>query len=370
MKDQILFVGIDIDDSAFHLAGYDEQQDKYYEYKCKPTNGALEAKLEALIERGYKLKICYEASYIGYSLYRVLTSSGYECEIIAPSLIPTQGSYRVKTDKIDSRKLARFYAKGLLTPISIPDSVDEGVRRIIRSRSFTVGERKRLKLHILSNCRQLGINYRADTGKESHYWTKKHLLWLSTRIKKLPESEQWLFEKNLYRLHHANEIIKEFDLKIEEIAQTDRYRTRVETLNTFKGLDTLSSMTLSTELGDARRFNHPKKIVSLAGMDIIEYSSGGKEKKFGITKMGNKHIRTTLVEACQSITMGTVVGKQLRARRKNVPAEIVSIAERCQNRLQKKRMKLLLKNKAPNKIKMACAREMIGFIWEALLKIS
>ncbi len=370
MKENILYVGIDVDDSAFHLAGYDEQQEKYYEYKCKPTNGALEGKLEAMIERGYTLKICYEASYIGYSLYRVLTSSGYHCEIIAPSLIPTQSSARVKTDKIDSRKLAYFYAKGLLTPIAIPDSVDEGVRRLIRSRSFNVSERKKLKLHILSNCRQLGISYREDTGKESHYWTKKHLLWLARSIKKLPEGEQWLFEKLLYSLHHANTMIKEFDEQIEKIAQSERYKQRSETLNAFKGLGTLSSMTLICELGDIRRFAHPKKIVSYAGMDISEYSSGGKEKKFGITKMGNKFIRTALVEACQTITNGTVVGKQLRARRNNVPPEIVSIAERCQNRLHKKRTKLLLKNKASNKVKMACAREMIGFIWEALLKVA
>lgn len=366
MATSILYVGVDVDDKAFHLAGYDEQQDVYYEYKCKPTHGALEDKLEAMIERGYTLKICYEASYIGYSLYRVLTKSGYDCEIIAPSHIPTQSSSRVKTDKIDSRKLALFYAKGLLTPIAIPDKVDESLRRMIRSRSFQVSERKKLKLHILSNCRQLGLSYREEMGKERHYWTKKHLLWLATQIKKLPEEEQWLFEKLLYNLHHANEFIKQFDERIELIAMSDRYRKRCEALNAFKGLSTLSSMTLIGELGDIRRFSHPKKIVSYAGMDISEYSSGGKEKKYGITKMGDKHVRTTLVEACQTISSGTVVGKQLRARRKSIPPEIVSIAERCQNRLHKKRMKLMMRNKAPNKIKMACAREMIGFIWEAL----
>jgi transposase len=47
-----------------------------------------------------------------------------------------------------------------------------------------------------------------------------------------------------------------------------------------------------TEIGDIQRFPHPRQLVSWVGMDIREYSSGGKHNRFGITKHGNRHLRT------------------------------------------------------------------------------
>ena len=37
MKKSILYVAIDVDDLAFHGAGFDEAKDKFFEFKCKPT---------------------------------------------------------------------------------------------------------------------------------------------------------------------------------------------------------------------------------------------------------------------------------------------------------------------------------------------
>jgi transposase len=369
MKKSILYVGIDVDDLAFHGAGFDEANDKFFEFKCKPTVGGLLKRLEILCDKGYELRVCYEATYIGYGLCRALRASGIHCDIIAPSLIPEQRSKKVKTDRIDSRKLATLYAKGLLTAISIPDKTDEEVRQLIRSRSFVVDERRRLKLHILSLCRFNGIDYRRQTQTEGHYWTQKHLMWLNGQIDKQSEITKRIFERLLYHLIQFDEEIKSFDALIEELSCTERYKQKSQSLACFKGIDTLSAMTLISEIGDIRRFAHPKKLVSYSGMDIIEYSSGGKEKKFGITKMGNRKIRTTLVEACQTITRGTTVGKILRKRRKGIPIEVISIAERCQSRLWKKKIRMGVNGKHPNKTKMACARELAGFVWEMLVAV-
>ena len=50
------------------------------------------------------LRACYEAGPTGYVLYWQLTQMGVACEVIAPSLIPTKGGDRVKTDRRDGRK--------------------------------------------------------------------------------------------------------------------------------------------------------------------------------------------------------------------------------------------------------------------------
>jgi transposase len=369
MKKTVLYVGIDVDDKAFHGAGYEMDKQRYFEFKCKPTFGALWERIEKFSDNGYEVRVCYEATYIGYGLCRDLRASEIHCDIVAPSLIPEQRSKRVKTDRVDSRKLAELYAKGMLTPIAIPDKTDEQVRQLIRSRGFVVDQRRRLKVHILSLCRFNGIDYRRQTNTESHYWTKQHLTWLNSETGKQSEVTKKILERLLYQMVQLTNEIKAMDEIIEEQALNERYQKKSQALSAFKGIDILSAMTLVTEIGDIRRFAHPKKLVSYGGMDIIEYSSGGKEKKFGITKMGNRKIRTVLVEACQSVTPGTIVGKIIRNRRKEIPTEIVDIAERCQHRLWKKKSRMKKSDKHPNKIKMACAREMVGFIWEALVAV-
>ena len=369
-KSEILYVGVDVDDKAFHIAGLSVTTGELLEYTCKPTHGALVERLKKMEEKGYQVKVCYEATYLGYSLCRQLKASGYDCEIIAPSLIPVQKSVRVKTDKIDSRKLAEYYGKGLLTKIHVPDEQDEQLRRLIRTRGFHVQLRKMLKQHILSTCRVLGLQYRSGEKSEAEYWTKIHQQWLLDQTKELNEIDSWSLEKMLHDLIHADQLISQYDQKIEEMSQTEKYKVRSLGLTAFKGIKTLSAMTLISEIGDIQRFGHPSKLVSYAGMDIVEYSSGGKEKKFGMTKAGNRHIRTAVIEACQSIKSGTTISKQLRNRRKEIPTEIVDIAERCQNRLYKKKTKMTYNHKHANVIKSACAREMLCFIWEALQKVA
>jgi transposase len=61
------------------------------------------------------LKLCYEASYVGFSLQRDLRGRGNLCEVVSPSSIPRRAGKSVKTDRIDAAELAEFYANGLLT---------------------------------------------------------------------------------------------------------------------------------------------------------------------------------------------------------------------------------------------------------------
>ena len=68
---------------------------------------------------------CYEAGPTGYGLYRLLSSLGVRCDVVAPSLIPKKSRDRVKTDKRDSRKLAGLHRAGELTAIGVPSPAQE-----------------------------------------------------------------------------------------------------------------------------------------------------------------------------------------------------------------------------------------------------
>ncbi|MFK7857507.1 MAG: transposase [Granulosicoccus sp.] len=96
-------------------------------------------------------------------------------------------------------------------------------------------------------------------------------------------------------------------------------------------------------------------------LDIREHSSGGKHNRFGITKQGNRFFRTAFIEANQRGYRTTQLSSQLRARRRKTDPDMIAIADRCLQRLNKKGNRLLIAGKHPNKVKVACASEMVHY---------
>ncbi len=368
MKKKILFIGLDVDDKFFSGCGYEGKGSRYLDFKCKPSLGALDKKLQSFKEEGYDMKICYEATYLGYSLQRDLENKGYECEVIAPSLIPEIAGKKIKTNKIDSRKLATYYSQGNLTKVYIPDKEEETMRDLLRSRKFLQDQIKRLKVHITSMCRRQGLNYREEIERpRAEYWTQLHREWLS---KKINESEYKALKLNLSillnELCNLESSLELYDKEVEKISEQPKYKRVVKALSCYRGVDILTALTLVLEIGDIRRFDHPRRLTSYAGLDLIEYSSGDKERRFGISKMGNRHIRTGVVESCQYSSEYPKVSVKLKKRRKGVDAKFISIADRAMKRLYTKGTMLLYKGKPINKVKVACARELLSFVWESL----
>src|SRR5271165_1744718 len=88
---------------------------------CSRTAEILGKMVARLAKSGRRLSFCYEAGPCGYGLHRLLTGSGHECVVVAPSLIPIKAGDRVKTDRRDATMLAKLHRAGELTAIWIPD---------------------------------------------------------------------------------------------------------------------------------------------------------------------------------------------------------------------------------------------------------
>jgi transposase len=364
---KIQYVALDVDDKSFHGCIVKSDHDGEVDFKSRPTAGALMKVLESKKAEGYEMKICYEATYLGYALQRQLTRRGYHCDVIAPSLTPRKTGVRVKTDRVDARKLAHYYKQGLLTPIYIPDLEQEKVRQMIRSREFLTRQLKALKVHILSDARRMELNYREAVDKpEANYWTALHRRWLDQTIKTMTGPEKLSFQLMINQLERMEADLNLYGEEIKCTADAPPYRDTVQALICYRGIDVLSAMVLVTELGDIRRFDHPSRLTSYAGMDITEYSSGGKERRYGISKQGNRHIRRTIIESSQYALEPPKISRPLKIRREGASAEQIKIADRCMKRLYQKSRQMWFRRKPHNKIKVACAREMLSFIWESL----
>ena len=371
MNQNILHVGLDVDDTQYHGSAFNKETGEVIDFKCRPTLKGLLGQLDKLARHfsGCSIRLCYEASYVGYCLQRDLMSHHVHCDVVAPSSIPSPRGKAVKTDRIDAGYLAQFYANDLLTIVQPPKEEQEQDRDLLRSRQKVLQQRTQLRKHLQALLRRNGLHYKAETGNKSH-WTKHHYGWLTRTIDGLSGSLEVNLALLLRPLSGLNQILAEYGQQIEVLAQAPRYQRAVQSLTCYKGIKNIFALTMITEIGDIKRFPHPRQLVSWIGMDIREYSSGDKHNHFGITKHGNRYIRTAFVEANQRGYRSTRMGRDLKARRKDTAPELINIADRCLRRLNKKGNRLLLAGKHPNKVKVACAREMVGFVWESLNKVA
>lgn len=364
MSENVMHIALDVDDKHFTGHGICAQTGELIAFKCRPNISLLLEQIKKYVPDGYKVKICYETTFLGFSLARELIDRGYHCDVIAASLIPTLASDRVKTDRLDAEKMALYYMNGLLVPVNIPKKEDEVLRQLIRFRKAIQGQIKEMKNRFRSQGKIFGI----EIPKTVH-WSKEYGEKLYTQINAISNvdlRDLLMYYKDLIESHYVH--LSRIEKRIEDYSKEARHKKTHDALICLRGIKSLTAMSLIAEIGDINRFSHQKKLAAYVGLDIAEYSSGGKEKKLGITKTGNAHIRSSLIESQQILAKRPSVSRRVKNRREGAPPEILNIATRCDERLYKKSRQMMAKGKHSNKIKVACAREFTGFVWEIMKK--
>jgi transposase len=305
----------------------------------------------------YELRCCYEAGPCGFELHRQLTGMGIACDVVAPSLIPVKAGDRVKTDRRDAAKLARLHRAGELTSITVPSAEQEAVRDLVRARDDVrkdlTAARHRLGKFLIRHGRIF------SNGKK---WTKRFWAWASKLVFER-ECERITFDHYVAGIQYLVARRADLDREIARVAGTDPYAEPVGRLTCLRGISTLSALALVAEIGDFRRFESPRQLMAYVGLVPREYSSGGKERRGGITKTGNGHVRRLFVEAAWSYRHRPALGERVRAALKGQPPTVVEYARRAQVRLHHRYTRLVSKGKASQLAVTAVARELCGFTW-------
>ena len=126
----------------------------------------------------------------------------------------------------------------------------------------------------------------------------------------------------------------------------------------------VGAMVLVSELGDAWRFRHPRQLMAFLGLVPSENTSDKKRRLGSITKCGNAHARWLLIEAAHHYRLSPKVSKELSRRQEGLSAEIKACAWKAQIRLHQRTRQLLARGKQRNKVTVAVARELCGFVWQ------
>ena len=307
-----------------------------------------------------RLRACYEAGPLGFGLMRQLDKLGIETSVIAPSKIPMAAGDRVKTDRRDAMKLGELFRAGLLTEVHAPDEEDEAVRDLCRARQQAKESETAAKHRLNKFLTRRDKRYPGKTR-----WTQAFWKWLD-KLEFEQEADRLTFEHYVAVLQNWKEQLASLDAAIIKLSVTEPYAEPVAKLRCFRGIDTTTAMVLVTELHGFERFESAPQLMAYLGLTPSEYSSGGKRKLGSITKAGNAHVRRVLVESAWNYRHAYRVGVKLKKRREGASPKTIALADRAMRRLRK-RWVAMSERKMPNqKIAVALARELVGFIWAAL----
>jgi transposase len=309
------------------------------------------------------IHVCYEAGVCGFVLQRQLQTLGCVAKVIAPSLVLRKPGDRVKTDRRDARKLLAQFVAGQLTEVYAPSAAQEADRELTRCRDSAQMDLKRARQRLNSLLVRHGYIY-----QEGDLWTGKHQQWLQALSFDQPKLRT-VFEEYSSEVEHCLQRLQSLDKQVEQLAQSEPYRQAVAALRCFRGIDTLTAITLLTEIFEFGRFDSPRALMAYLGVTPSEDSSGERRRPGGITKTGNRRVRRILTETGWHYRHPPHVGKALKARRQDQPAWAVDLADRAAKRLYRRYRHLLERGKAAPTAVMAVVRELVGFLWALLRQL-
>jgi transposase len=323
--------------------------------------GTRQADLDTLIRRlrakTPTLVFAYEAGPCGYTLQRDLTRQGFDCRVVAPSLIPKKPGDKVKTDRRDAVELARLLRSGDLTRVDVPTVEDEAIRDLCRARDAARLTLKNAKLRLNAFLLRLGLH---DVGRAD--WNDAHRRYLAKVICPTP-AQQIVFQEAVKAVDEQVDRLARLEAELRDLAPTWRLSPVVQALQALRGVQWLVAITVVAELGDLTRFDSPRQLAAFVGLIPSEYSSGAARRQGGITKAGNGRARRALIEAAWAYRHPAKISQHIQTRIDTLPKPIQAIGWKAQVRLCKRFRRLTARGKHPNVAVTAIAREVIAFMW-------
>lgn len=353
------FVGIDTAKArnAVAVAEGGRQGEIRYLGEFDNTPDAVAKLVRKMVDRYEAVQFCYEAGPTGYGVHRQITSLGQCCIVVAPSLIPRRAGDRVKTNRRDAQTLARLLRAGELTAVWVPDETHEAVRDLVRTRAMAIEDYRRKRQHVTVFLLRHGRSYDRQAT-----WKGWHMRWLDSQSFEHP-AQRLAFQEMLNAVRSSAERISRLEAAMTEILPAWTMEPVVAAFQAMRGVGFLTAMTLVAEVGDIRRFEHPRQLMAFLGLVPSERSTGDTRRQGGITKAGNIRARKALIEAAWTYRHSAGIGKEQQRRQAELPEQIRAIAWKAQARLCARYRKLVAKGKKPTVVITAIAREMAAFLW-------
>ena len=301
-SETVLYMAMELSDKQWRLAFGDGTRQRQVVIEAGNVAGLCEqiekAKAKWDMSANCPVVSCYEAGRDGFWLHRQLTALGIVNRVVdAASIEVSRRARRAKTDRLDARglleKLIRYERgeRGVWRVVRVPDPVWEDRRQLERERGQLLGECTRHRNRLGSKLVAQGIRLRIDKDF----------------VQRLDEVR--LFDGSALPAHLKAGLIREFERlqavtaqlraveqEIGALVESEDDLQAARTLMLLSGVGKVSAWVLVLEILGWREMANRRQLASLAGLVPSPYNSGGMVRDQGISKAGNRRVRTLLIQ--------------------------------------------------------------------------
>jgi transposase len=282
------WIGIDVHKRSYHIALL-RADSKTFTFTSKASPKVF---VEQLQQFNIPIAgVAYEAGPTGFSLARALLAEKIPVTVAAPSKIPRSVSAGAKTDRLDCLKLAHYAAKGLIRPIAIPTAEEEAQRALLRRRHQLVDRVRQCKQRIKGFLLYHGFketdaiqNWRSDCEEQI------------AALPLLPEGRLTM-ESHLRELRFLKQELSDVADQLEALNRQTEHRAVIQSLTSVPGVGKVVATTFHLELFRPERFQRGDEVASYLGLAPTVRHSGEKTPKGYLVPVGQKRLRSLLIEA-------------------------------------------------------------------------
>lgn len=287
-----IFVGLDVDKKSYAVTFKHKENREYHSFKM-PSNPSS---LMNYFEKRYptaRIAYAYEAGPTGYRLHDHLKENNQVCIMVHPGNIEKAPKDRVKTNRLDSKKLTMLVQSGRLPGIHVPEDSYRQLRHLCSSRQQYANDQRRAKQRIESFLLFEGIDLPALEGSR---WSARHIQILKEL--KLDGVRRFKLDNLLGDLNYARQKLLLCHKRLRELYKEEPVIHRhIELLRTIPGFGFVVSAYFLSRIGDPKNLGTVRQIGSFVGVVPQERSTGETIQKGPITHMGDPILRSLLVEA-------------------------------------------------------------------------
>ena len=271
------------------------------------------------------LHIVYECCFSGFWIYDYFHQRGYDIIVTPTNRIYRDGSV-VKTDKIDSRKLAFQHSRGLLREVKVPTEKIREYRSIFR----IYDKEKMREGQILRQIRCI-----LEVKNHQLKWEKWNKEFIE-RLKRI-EFQEDIFNRKFKQLikeyEYVKEQIKDTERRIKDIGEDKELQEKIKRIEKINGIGIISAVRLVVYLFDMEgRFETGEKLVHYVGLTPGEQSSGEEIIRSRTGLIGNKQLRSIIIQLAWVAVRkdGSLLNKFERVYRKSGSKQkaIVAVARK------------------------------------------
>lgn len=196
----------------------------------------------------------------------------------------TLKAQRIKTDKNDARGLAQIARTGWYKAVHVKSDQCQGLRTLVAGRKQLVTMRMDIENHIRGTLKAFGIKLGTVTSTG-----------FSARVKAVVADQDSLVKNTMFSLLKARDGVREqekaFDKQCQQQARQDEACKR---LMTVPGVGIITALAFRAEIDDPSRFKRSRDVGVHLGLTPRKYASGEIDRSGGISKCGNRELRSLL----------------------------------------------------------------------------